>query len=92
MQRATTSTENVVRFLDTFAQLDGSALAAGITCPTLILHTRRDRRVPVAQARELAALIPSSVHLLDSGSHVMMADEPARPDLVSRLESFLADS
>ena len=34
VQRATTSTENVVRFLDTFAHLDVSAIAPQVGCPT----------------------------------------------------------
>lgn len=46
LQRATTSTENVVRFLDTFANLDVSELAESVHCPTLVLHARRDHRVP----------------------------------------------
>ncbi len=90
LQRATTSTDNVVRFLDTFANLDVSALAAQVACPTLIVHARDDRRVPTSQARELAALIPDSrVHLLDSGNHIVMADEPAWPELVQELDEFL---
>ena len=90
LQRATTSTDNVVRFLDTFANVDVSALAGQVTCPTLIVHARDDRRVPTSQARELAALIPDShIHLLDSGNHIVMADEPAWPDLVSELDEFL---
>jgi pimeloyl-ACP methyl ester carboxylesterase len=65
-------------------------LAAEVACPTLVVHSRRDRRVPVQQARELAALIPGSVlHLLDSGNHIVMADEPAWPELVTRLDAFL---
>jgi pimeloyl-ACP methyl ester carboxylesterase/DNA-binding winged helix-turn-helix (wHTH) protein len=90
LQRATTSTENVVRFLDTFANLDVSSLATRVTCPTLIVHARGDRRVPTSQARELAALIPGSrVHLVDSGNHIVMADEPAWPELVEELDAFL---
>ena len=90
VQRATTSTENVVQFLDAFAHIDVAELAAEVACPTLVVHSRRDRRVPVQQARELAALIPGSVlHLLDSGNHIVMADEPAWPELVSRLDAFL---
>jgi pimeloyl-ACP methyl ester carboxylesterase/DNA-binding winged helix-turn-helix (wHTH) protein len=90
VQRATTSTENVVQFLDTFAHIDVSNLAAEVACPTLVVHSRRDRRVPVEQARELAALIPGSVlHLLDSGNHIVMSDEPAWPELMSRLDAFL---
>jgi pimeloyl-ACP methyl ester carboxylesterase/DNA-binding winged helix-turn-helix (wHTH) protein len=90
VQRATTSTENVVRFLDTFAQLDVSELAPRIACPTLILHARGDRRVPKTQARELGALIPGSVvRLIDSGNHVTMADEPAWEDVVRLISTFL---
>jgi pimeloyl-ACP methyl ester carboxylesterase/DNA-binding winged helix-turn-helix (wHTH) protein len=90
MQRATTSTENVVRFLDTFAQLDVSTIASQVACPTLIVHARRDRRVPESQARELAGLIPDSVlYLADSGNHIMLSHEPAWPELVDRLDSFL---
>ncbi len=91
VQRATTSTENVVRFLDAFAHLDVSAIAPRVACPTLILHARRDRRVPESQARELAGLIPGSVlHLVDSGNHIVLHDEPAWPDLVARIDDFLA--
>jgi pimeloyl-ACP methyl ester carboxylesterase/DNA-binding winged helix-turn-helix (wHTH) protein len=90
LQRMTTSTENVVRFLDTFAKLDVSAIAPQVRSPTLVLHSRRDHRVPPAQARELAGLIPgSSIHLLDSANHIVMADEPAWGDLVAQLHLFL---
>jgi pimeloyl-ACP methyl ester carboxylesterase/DNA-binding winged helix-turn-helix (wHTH) protein len=90
LQRATTSTENVVRFLDTFATIDVSDLARRVTCPTLVLHSRRDRRVPIEQAREIAALVPDSrVHLLDSGNHIVMADEPAWSEVLAELEDFL---
>jgi pimeloyl-ACP methyl ester carboxylesterase/DNA-binding winged helix-turn-helix (wHTH) protein len=91
LQRATTSTENVLRLLDVFADLDVSALAASVRCPTLVLHARRDQRVPTWQARELAAQIPgSTLRLLDSGNHILTATEPAWPDLVRELDEFLA--
>jgi len=93
LQRATTSTENVLRFLDTFADLDVSALAASVRCPTLVLHARRDQRVPTWQARELAAQIPgSTLRLLDSGNHILTATEPAWADLVRELDQFLGRS
>lgn len=91
LQRATTSTENVVRFLEAFARIDVSALAASVRCPTLILHARRDRRVPVQQARELAALIPGSIlRLVDSGNHILTASEPAWPVVTHEIDRFLA--
>jgi pimeloyl-ACP methyl ester carboxylesterase/DNA-binding winged helix-turn-helix (wHTH) protein len=90
LQRVTTSTGNVVRFLDTFARIDVSALAARVRCPTLILHARRDQRVPAQQARELAAQIPGSIlRLIDSGNHILTAREPAWPLVIHEIERFL---
>jgi pimeloyl-ACP methyl ester carboxylesterase len=61
-----------------------------VSCPTLILHARHDRRVPIEQAREIASLVPDSrVRLLDSGNHIVMADEPAWPEMLAELEDFL---
>jgi pimeloyl-ACP methyl ester carboxylesterase/DNA-binding winged helix-turn-helix (wHTH) protein len=90
LQRATTSTENVVRFLDTFANINVADQATRVQCPTLVLHARNDRRVPTAQARELARLIPdSSLRLLDSANHILTAQEPAWPALLDEVERFL---
>ena len=59
-------------------------------CPTLVLHARDDHRVPTAQARELARLIPdSSLRLLDSGNHILTAQEPAWPALLEELDRFV---
>jgi pimeloyl-ACP methyl ester carboxylesterase/DNA-binding winged helix-turn-helix (wHTH) protein len=91
LQRATTSVENVVRFLDAFARIDVADIAPDVTCPTLILHSRRDARVPASQARELAGLIPNSrLVFLDSGNHIITRDEPAWPALVHEVDRFLA--
>lgn len=91
LQRATTSTENVVRFLDAFAHIDVSAQAPWVRCPTLILHSRGDLRVPKSQAQELAALIPDSeLRFLDSRNHILTADEPAWPIFLTEIDRFLA--
>jgi pimeloyl-ACP methyl ester carboxylesterase/DNA-binding winged helix-turn-helix (wHTH) protein len=91
LQRATTSTANVVKFLDVFARIDVSRLAPKVRCPTLIVHSRGDRRVPESQARELAAQIPGSrLVLLNSRNHILAADEPAWPVFIDEVERFLA--
>lgn len=91
LQRATTSTENVVRFLDVFANIDVSAQAAQVRCPTLILQSRGDLRVPATQAQELAALIPNSeLCFLPSRNHILTADEPAWPVFLAEINRFLA--
>jgi DNA-binding winged helix-turn-helix (wHTH) protein/pimeloyl-ACP methyl ester carboxylesterase len=92
LQRATTSTDNVVRFLDAFAHIDVSAVAPQVRCPTLILHARGDIRVPAAQARELASLIPDSrLVFLDSDNHILTGHEPAWQVLLQEIDRFLAE-
>lgn len=91
LQRATTSTENVVRFLDAFARIDVTDLAPRVACPALVVHARDDLRVPRSQARELAALIPRSrLVMLRSRNHILTADEPAWPAFLTELRAFLA--
>jgi pimeloyl-ACP methyl ester carboxylesterase/DNA-binding winged helix-turn-helix (wHTH) protein len=93
LQRATTSIENVVRFLDVFARIDVSDLASQVRCPTLILHSRHDLRVPPPQATELAALIPDSrLTFLDSCNHILLEHEAAWPVFRADVERFLGSA
>lgn len=92
LQRATTSIDNVVRFLEEFARIDVSGRARRVRCPTLILHARGDLRVPSSQARELAALIPDSrLSYLDSRNHILTEHEPAWPAFLAEFDDFLAE-
>ncbi|MDN5797484.1 MAG: alpha/beta fold hydrolase [Intrasporangium sp.] len=91
LQRSTTSTENVVAFLDVFAHIDVTSLAPRVTCPTLVVHSRDDMRVPRSQARELLDLIPDShLVMLGSRNHILTAGEPAWPAFLGELDRFLA--
>ncbi|MFG1821056.1 alpha/beta fold hydrolase [Microbispora bryophytorum] len=91
-QRRTTSPANGVRFLEEFARIDVSAIAHRVDCPTLILHSRDDARVPAAQAGELAALIPDSrLVLLDSRNHLLTASEPAWAEFLTHIDTFLTE-
>ena len=90
--RQTTSPANGLRFLEEFTRIDVSGVAPQVTCPTLIIHSRDDARVPVAQALELAALIPDSrLVLLESRNHLFTAADPAWPAFLSHLDNFLAE-
>jgi len=91
LQRRTTSAENAQGFFETYARIDVTELAQGITVPTLVLHARDDVRVPYAQAREIAAAIPGSRLVpLDSPNHLFLPDEPAWGVLHAEVERFLA--
>jgi DNA-binding SARP family transcriptional activator/pimeloyl-ACP methyl ester carboxylesterase len=92
LQRRTTSPENAVRFLETFADIDVTAEAPQVRCPTLIVHARDDHRVPSSAARELAALIPGSRFVLLPGrNHLLTRDEPAWPRFLGELDRFLTE-
>ncbi|WP_435218402.1 alpha/beta fold hydrolase [Streptomyces sp. bgisy034] len=90
-QRKATSPANGVRFLEEFAAIDVSGVAHQVKCPTLIVHSRDETRVPVSQALELTALIPDSrLVLLDSRNHLLTASEPSWDDFLSHVGTFLA--
>jgi pimeloyl-ACP methyl ester carboxylesterase/DNA-binding winged helix-turn-helix (wHTH) protein len=90
LQRLSTSPENAVRFLETFARVDITAQAREVACPTLVMHARDDHRVPAECARELAALIPSSrLAILPGRNHILTRTEPAWPLFLSELDRFL---
>jgi pimeloyl-ACP methyl ester carboxylesterase/DNA-binding winged helix-turn-helix (wHTH) protein len=92
LQRRTTSSANAVRFLETFAEIDVTALAPQVACPTLMLHSREDRRVPVASARDLASLIPDCRFVsLPSRNHLLL-DEPSWPMFLGEIDRFLAEA
>ncbi|WP_329531981.1 alpha/beta hydrolase [Streptomyces sp. NBC_01450] len=91
-QRQTTSPANGLRFLEEFTRIDVSGIARDVICPTLIIHARDDARVPVAQALELATLIPDSrLILLESRNHLFTADDPAWPTFLTHLYKFLSE-
>jgi pimeloyl-ACP methyl ester carboxylesterase/DNA-binding winged helix-turn-helix (wHTH) protein len=92
LQRRTISADNAVRFLEAFARIDVSGIAAQVSCPTLIVHSRNELRVPLTFAREVAALIPDSRFVpLDSRNHILTRDEPAWPVFLGEVERFLAE-
>ena len=91
LQRRTTSPDNAVRFLTQFAGIDVRRQASRVRCPTLILHSRNDHRVPMRCGEELANLIPDSqLVTLPSNNHLLTASEPAWPVLVREVRRFLA--
>ncbi|MHC9294799.1 alpha/beta fold hydrolase [Mycobacterium sp. LTG2003] len=92
LQRRTTSPENAVRFLEEFARIDVRDEASEVRCPTLIMHSREDHRVPMQFGEELASLIDDSrLVALASNNHLLTATEPAWPVFCAEVEAFLAD-
>lgn len=92
-QQRTTSPINGARFLEVQNRIDVTDLAPRVSCPTLIVHSRDDPRVPVSEAMELVDLIPDARLVLVSGrNHLLSADEPAWPVFLAEMRAFLAES
>jgi pimeloyl-ACP methyl ester carboxylesterase/DNA-binding winged helix-turn-helix (wHTH) protein len=90
LQRRTTSPENAVRFLEEFGRIDVRDLARDVVCPTLIMHSRDDHRVPLRFGEELASLIPDCrLVALSSNNHLLTASEPAWQVFRSEIDAFL---
>ena len=89
-QRRTTSGENAARFLEAFASIDVRHLLGQVRCPTLVMHAKDDRRIPLSAAGALAAGIPrAELVTLDSDSHLLLGREPASEDFVAHVRDFI---
>jgi pimeloyl-ACP methyl ester carboxylesterase/DNA-binding CsgD family transcriptional regulator len=76
--RKTTSPEIAARLLETRAVIDVVDLLARVQAPTLVLHSRDDDVIPIAEGHILAAGIPSAQFVeLDSKNHILLDSEPA---------------
>jgi pimeloyl-ACP methyl ester carboxylesterase/DNA-binding SARP family transcriptional activator len=92
-QRQTTSSRNAVRFLQAFSELDVRHRLGAVKAPTLVIHSRGDRRIPMATGRELATAIPSAEFVgLDSNNHLLIGREPAAADFTAAVRRFIAEA
>ncbi len=90
-QRHTTSAANAVRFLNAFAEIDVRHELGEVRCPTLVMHARGDRRVPLEKGVELAAGIPGAEFVaLPTDNHLLLGREPASALFLAHVRAFLA--
>jgi pimeloyl-ACP methyl ester carboxylesterase/DNA-binding CsgD family transcriptional regulator len=90
IQRVTASPDTAARLLANFHEIDVSALAALIRCPTLVLHSRDDARIPFEEGRLVAAAIPGAEFIpLDSSNHILLAHQPAWRQHFDEIDAFL---
>lgn len=92
LQRVAATPEMAERFLMASTQADVSGDLAKIKCPTLVLHSTRDLRVPFSMGQEIAAAIPGAKLIpLDTGNHMIMPGEPAHRVMSDAVAEFLGD-
>ena len=78
-------------FLELELYSDARELLPRITMPTLVLHRRGDRTVPIARGRELASLLPNARFVaLGGDSHLPHVDD--QREVHRALAGFLDDA
>lgn len=91
LERISTSPANAARFMREFARIDVMALLPQVQCPTLVLHSQRDVRQPLEEGRLLATGIAGARFVpIDSGNHLLLADEPGWHRWIDEVRNFLA--
>lgn len=90
--RRTTTAENAVRLISTWRSVDITDQLEAVQCPTLVVHSRGDLRVPFEEGRELAARIADTRFVpLNSINHLLRVDEPAWTVFLDEMRRFLDD-
>jgi pimeloyl-ACP methyl ester carboxylesterase/DNA-binding winged helix-turn-helix (wHTH) protein len=93
LQRRSASAHNASRFMEIFADIDVTDLAAQVLAPTLIACARREPEGMFEQSRVLASLIPGSRFVpLDSCNHLLPERDPAWRQFLDELDAFLGSS
>jgi len=93
LERLTSTPEAAAHTLAMFHDIDVTAIAAALDVPTLVVHSRRDARVPFDEGRRLAALIPGAQFVpLESANHILVEGEPAWAGFLDVVNGALATS
>jgi len=90
LQRLSASAESAVRYLETVANFDVRHLLKDIKSPTLVMHVRDDRRVPISSGRDMAAEIPGARFIsLPGQNHMLLSQDPGAPIFQEEVRNFL---
>ena len=88
--RKTTSPEIAARLLEARATIDVSELLGKVQVPALVLHSRDDDVIPIAEGHFLAAGIPGAQFIeLDSKNHILLESEPAWERFCTEVLEFM---
>jgi len=90
-QRRSAEADVAAAFLELDLTADSRAFLPMLTMPTLVLHRRGDRTVPISHGRELASLLPNARFIaLRGDSHIPWMDD--QRELQRALAGFLDDT
>lgn len=90
LMRIAATPQSAIRRLRPHHYVDLREIAPHVRCPTLVLHSRFDGRIPFEQGRALATLIPGARFVaLDSRNHWVVETEPAWTRFTAEIDDFL---
>ncbi len=90
LQRRTASPETAAELVRMFQGIDVSDDARKVLAPTLVLHSTGDKRVPFAEGRSTAALIPGARFVpLESQNHILLDHQTAWRQFFAEMNAFL---
>lgn len=90
MERLSTSPQNAAAFMRAFNTIDVTAQLPQVRCPTLVLHSKHDVRVPFEEGRLIATHIPGAQFVpIDSGNHLLLESEPGWQRWLEAVDAFL---
>jgi pimeloyl-ACP methyl ester carboxylesterase len=93
LQSVSSSPENTVKLRGIYDEIDVVDLLPAVSTPTLVVHSRHDKMVPLEEGRRLAASIPGAKFVvLESENHAPQPWEPAWPVFLNTIETFLSDA
>jgi pimeloyl-ACP methyl ester carboxylesterase/DNA-binding SARP family transcriptional activator len=93
LERISTSPANAARFMREFAQIDVLALLPQVRCPTLVLHSLDDVRVPAQESQLIADAIPGARFVpIHSRNHLLLQHEAGWPHWLEEVRGFLSDA
>jgi pimeloyl-ACP methyl ester carboxylesterase/DNA-binding CsgD family transcriptional regulator len=90
LERLSTSPANAARFMREFNDINVVDLLPQVRCPTLVLHSRHDARVPYDEGRLIAGAIPGAQFVsIESRNHLLLGDEPGWAQWLAAVRAFL---
>jgi pimeloyl-ACP methyl ester carboxylesterase/DNA-binding CsgD family transcriptional regulator len=93
LERISTSPKNAAQFMREFNDINVVDLLPQVKCPTIVLHSTNDARVPFAEGRLMAGLIPDARFVpLESDNHLVLEHEPAWERWVAEVRAFLGSA
>ena len=93
LQRVSCAAPAAVALMRRDAEIDVSADLASVQCPTLVLHSPRDARVPFEEGRLVASSIRGArLETFDSPNHLPLHGEPAFEFVIRQIDAFVLHS